>query len=159
MRAKRKIAGRNWEFDGKIITIRIPMTFKRQGGRKVIIAPSGGDAWAPAKPRRDETLIRAPARAHRWKRMLEDGSNVSINALANVENINRAYVCRLLNLTLLAPDVVESILTASSRKECSWRNSRERCRWIGRSIERCLTAARWTNPQGFERARSRLGTH
>jgi hypothetical protein len=37
------------------------------GGRKVIIAPNGGDAWAPAKPRPDETLIRALARAHRWK--------------------------------------------------------------------------------------------
>src|SRR5512132_3190158 len=43
------------------------------GGRKVIIAPNGGDAWAPAKPRPDETLIRALARAHRWKRMLEEG--------------------------------------------------------------------------------------
>ena len=42
------------------------------GGRKVIIAPDGGDAWAPAKPRPDETLIRALARAHRWKRMLEE---------------------------------------------------------------------------------------
>jgi hypothetical protein len=50
------------------------MTFARQGGRKVIIAPDGGDAWAPAKPRPDETLIRALARAHRWKRMLEDGT-------------------------------------------------------------------------------------
>jgi hypothetical protein len=29
-----------------------PMTWKRRGGRKVIIAPNGGDAWAPAKPRR-----------------------------------------------------------------------------------------------------------
>jgi transposase InsO family protein len=38
------------------------------GGRKVIIAPGGGDAWAPAKPRPDETLIRALARGHRWKR-------------------------------------------------------------------------------------------
>ena len=39
------------------------MTWKRRGGRKVIIAPDGGDAWAPAKPRPDETLIRALARA------------------------------------------------------------------------------------------------
>ena len=73
MRAKRKVAGKNWEFDGKTITVRIPMTWKRRGGRKVIIAPDGGDAWAPAKPRPDETLIRALARAHRWKRMLEEG--------------------------------------------------------------------------------------
>lgn len=35
-----------------------------------IIAPDGGDAWPPAKPRPDETLIRALARAHRWKWLL-----------------------------------------------------------------------------------------
>jgi hypothetical protein len=35
------------------------MTWRRPGGRKVIIAPDGGDAWVPAKPRPDETLIRA----------------------------------------------------------------------------------------------------
>jgi hypothetical protein len=54
----------------RTLTVRIPMTWKRRGGRKVIIAPDGGDAWAPAKPRPDETLIRAPARAHRWKRII-----------------------------------------------------------------------------------------
>ena len=58
---------RNWDFDEKTITVRIPITFVRRGGRKVIIAPDGGDAWTPAKPRPDETLIRALARAHRWK--------------------------------------------------------------------------------------------
>jgi hypothetical protein len=26
----------------------------RRGGRKVIIAPNGGDAWVPAKPQPDE---------------------------------------------------------------------------------------------------------
>lgn len=110
MKARRKIAGQNWKFDGSTITVRIPMAFKRQGGRKVIIAPDGSDAWVQAKPRRDETLIRALARAHRWKRLLEEGHHDSIIALANAENINRAYVCRLLNLTLLAPDITESIL-------------------------------------------------
>ena len=40
---------------------------------KVIIVPDGGDAWFPTKPRPDETLIRALARAHRWKRLLEEG--------------------------------------------------------------------------------------
>ena len=110
MRGKRKISGQNWEFDGSSITVRIPMTFKRRGGRKVIIAPDGGDAWAPAKPRPDETLIRALARAHRWKRMLENGTHASINALAEAEKINRAYVCRLLNLTLLSPKITEAVL-------------------------------------------------
>ena len=87
MRTKRKIAGANWEFDGKTITVRIPMTWKRHGGRKVIIAPDGGDAWAPARPRPDETLIRALARAHRWKRMLEEGKYRSAGELAEAEGV------------------------------------------------------------------------
>jgi hypothetical protein len=58
MKTKRKIGGENWELDGSIITVRIPLTWKRRGSRKVIIAPGGGDAWAPTKPRPDETLIR-----------------------------------------------------------------------------------------------------
>ena len=68
---------------------RIPMTWKRHGGRKVIIAPNGGDAWAPAKPRPDETLIRALARAHRWKRRLEEGICRSAGEVAESEKVTR----------------------------------------------------------------------
>lgn len=116
MRKKQLVAGQGWEFDGSTITVRIPMTWKRHGGRKVIVAPDGGDAWAPAKPRPDNTLIRALARAHRWKQMLEDGTHASINALAKAEKINRAYVCRLLNLTLLAADIQGAILDGRQPK-------------------------------------------
>jgi hypothetical protein len=110
MKAKRKSAGDNWEFDGSTITVRIPMTWKRHGGRKVIIAPDGGDAWAPAKPRPDETLIRALARAHRWKRMLEDGGKRSAKELADIEGVDASFLHRILRLTLLAPDITEAIL-------------------------------------------------
>jgi hypothetical protein len=72
MRGKRRISEQNWEFDGSSITAHILMTFKRRGGRKMTIASDGSDAWAPAKPRPDETLIRALVRAHRWKRLLEE---------------------------------------------------------------------------------------
>ena len=89
MRGKRKISGQNWEFDGSTITVRIPMTWKRRGGRKVIIAPDGGDAWAPAKPRPDETLIRALARAHRWKRMLEEGRYRSAGGAGRSGEVSR----------------------------------------------------------------------
>ena len=61
------------------------MTWKRHGGRKVIIAPDGGDAWALAKPRPDETLIRALVRAHRWKRMLGEGRYRSAAEIADAE--------------------------------------------------------------------------
>jgi hypothetical protein len=85
------------------------MTFQRRGGRKMIIAPDGREAWAPATPRPDDTLIRALARAHRWKRLLEDGTYRSAAELAEAEAITRSFVNRLLRLTLLAPDIVEPI--------------------------------------------------
>ena len=116
MKAKRKVPATNWEFDGTTITVRIPMTWKRRGGRKVIIAPDGGDAWAPAKPRPDETLIRALARAHRWKRMLEEGKYRSAAEIAEAEGVTRSFVNRLLRLTLLAPDIVEAILDGRQPK-------------------------------------------
>jgi hypothetical protein len=85
------------------------MAWKRRGGRKVIIAPNGSDAWALAKPRPDDAIIRALARAHRWKRMLEEGRCRSAE-VAEAEKVTRSFVNRLLRLTLLAPDIVEAIL-------------------------------------------------
>jgi hypothetical protein len=106
----------NWRLDGDIITVTIPMQWKRRGGRKVIIAPDGSDAWAPAKPRPDETLIRALTRAHRWKRMLEDGRYRSAAEIAEAENVTRSFVNRLLRLTLLAPDIQEAIIDGRQPK-------------------------------------------
>lgn len=116
MTANRAPARPNWQFDGATITVRIPMTFVRQGGRKVIIAPDGGDAWAPARPRPDEALIRAVVRAHRWKRLLERGKYRSAAELAEAEGVTRSFVNRLLRLTLLAPDIVEAILDGREPK-------------------------------------------
>jgi hypothetical protein len=45
-----------------------------------------------------------------WRRLLEEGRYGSIRELAAAEGVDRAYVGRVLNLTLLAPDAVEAIL-------------------------------------------------
>ena len=95
--------------DGTMITIFVPMSWRRRGGRKVIVAPPGCDAWAPP-PKIDNALIKALARAHRWQRMLESGEYGTIAELADAERISRSYVCRVLRLTLLAPEIVERIL-------------------------------------------------
>jgi predicted nucleic acid-binding Zn ribbon protein len=108
--------GSNWTLDGDTITVFIPMTWKRRGAQKVIIAPGGSDAWAPTKAKPDETLIRALARAHRWNRMLEAGKCRSIAKIAEAEKIDRSFVSRLLDLTLLAPDIQEAILEGRQPK-------------------------------------------
>src|SRR5512132_2618950 len=102
--------------DGRTLTVRVPMAFAKRGGRKVIIAPDGGDAWAPAKPRPDTTLIRALARAHRWKRLIEDEIYRSAAEIAEAEGVTRSFVNRLLRLTLLAPDIQEAILDGRQPK-------------------------------------------
>ncbi len=58
----------------------------------------------------DGTLVKALARAHRWQGMLEGGEYGSIEELAKAERINPSYLARVLRLTLLAPEIVESVL-------------------------------------------------
>jgi hypothetical protein len=97
------------------LTIRIPMRLQRRGGRKLIVTPEGAAVPAP-KPRRDETLVKALVRAHRWRRRVESGRAKSITDLAEQEGVTDAYVCRLLPLTCLAPDIVEAILDGRQPK-------------------------------------------
>jgi hypothetical protein len=97
------------------LTIRIPMRLQRRGGRKLIMTPEGAAIPTP-KPRGDETLIKALVRAHRWRRRIESGRAKSITDLAEQAGVTDAYVCRLLPLTCLAPDIVEAILDGRQPK-------------------------------------------
>ena len=58
----------------------------------------------------DNTLVKALARAFRWKRMLDSGEFATIADLAEHEGIAPSYMTRVMRLTLLAPVVVEAIL-------------------------------------------------
>jgi hypothetical protein len=91
------------------ITVRVPFTVRQLGGRKVVVAPEGA-GWAPPRTQVDSTLVKALARAFRWRRMLEDGRFASVTELAEAEKINESYACRVLRLTLLSPEIVEAVL-------------------------------------------------
>jgi hypothetical protein len=91
------------------VTVHMPLTFARRGGRKAVVTPDG-TPWAPAQPRVDTTLVRALARAFHWRRMLDEGVCGTIDELAKPEGVNRSHLSRVLRLTLLAPKIVEEIL-------------------------------------------------
>jgi hypothetical protein len=105
MRSSSNLSDKN----GKI-TIQIPLRLSKRVGRKVMLASDGTSALAPRRARVDSAMVKAIARAHRWQGMLEQEAYASITELAAAEKINQSYVCRVLRLTLLAPDLVEAIL-------------------------------------------------
>jgi hypothetical protein len=90
------------------ITVHIPMTFRKRGGRKLVVTPDGA-AWAP-RPRVDNAMVKALARAFRWRKMLDEGLHGTLEDLARAKGVHSTYVSRVLRLTLLAPDIVETIL-------------------------------------------------
>ena len=96
--------------DGATLTVFIPMTFTPRGGRKLVVSPDGVPSWAGSRSGIDDTLVKALARAFRWRRLLETGVHGTVDEIARAERINDSYVSRILRLTLLAPDIIESIL-------------------------------------------------
>ncbi len=96
--------------DQRTVTVSVPLAIRRRGGQKQVVAPDGAPAWVPTRQEIDSTLVKALARAFRWRRLLEDGAYGTVEELARAERINGSYVSRVLRLTLLAPDMVEVIL-------------------------------------------------
>jgi hypothetical protein len=96
--------------DGETLSVHIPLQLRKRGGRKLMVVPEGAAAWAAQRTHLDNAMVKAIARAYRWRRLLESGEYASITELAAAEKISQSYVCRVLRLTLLSPDVVEAIL-------------------------------------------------
>lgn len=98
--------------DGRTITVRVPISIRKRGGRKVVLAPDGfeQDSSTLRCQHVVNAMVKALARAFRWREMLEVGRYATVAEIAEGEQINESYVCRLLRLTLLAPEIVEAII-------------------------------------------------
>src|ERR1700741_4654964 len=95
----------------------IPISMRRTGGRKKVVTPANAALWSPPPDRVDNTILKALARAHRWRGMLESKLFASVRDLAKAEKINEAYLGRVLRLTLLSPKITEVILSGRQRDE------------------------------------------
>jgi hypothetical protein len=89
-----------------MVTLHVPFRIVKRGGWKEMRLPDGASLPRLA----DNALVKALARAFRWKRMLESGEFATIGELAQRGGIAVSYMTRVLRLTLLAPDIVEAIL-------------------------------------------------
>ena len=108
------MSGVETRLEGATLIVRIPMRFRRHGGRKRIVAPDGSELAPATRPQPDGTLVKALARAWRWQRQLDEGIYTSLSEIGDAENISKSYVSRILRLALLAPDIVEAILEGRS---------------------------------------------
>ena len=95
------------------VTLHVPFHIVKRGGRKEMQLSEG----ASQSRKTDNTLVKALARAFRWKRLLESGEFVTIAELAEREGIAPSYMTRVLRLTLLSPDIVVAILDGKQRPE------------------------------------------
>jgi ABC-type nitrate/sulfonate/bicarbonate transport system substrate-binding protein len=99
--------------DSSYVDVFVPISFRRSGGRKTIVAPDGTLVAPERGKATDRTLIKALARAWRWQKLLDDGVYGSIAEMADKERINRSYLSRTIRLSLLAPDIVDAILNGT----------------------------------------------
>lgn len=96
------------------ITVRVPLTIQRRGGRKRIITPMSVHQPLATPARIENAVVKALAKAFRWRSMIESGQYDSITELAKAEKVNESYACRLLRLTLLSPNIVEQVLNGTA---------------------------------------------
>jgi hypothetical protein len=92
------------------IVIRIPLTLKRRSGRKEVIVDPPPSMTSTRRRQHVNPLMVAVARAHRWEDLLESGRYGSWVEIAAAQGVDPSYVARILRLTLLAPDIIESVL-------------------------------------------------
>ena len=97
--------------DGSL-SIKIPLKRKVRSGRKIITLPNGSSTDSDCRPwdSQPTPLQLALVRAYEWEQKLNSGVYGSIKELANKEGVDNSYVSRILNLNVLAPDIIEAIL-------------------------------------------------
>ena len=73
----------------------------------------------------NNALLTALAKAYAWQEQLESGQFEDLEDIAKEQGVDRSYVGRMLQLTSLAPDIVESILAGQAFADISLRNFRK----------------------------------
>jgi hypothetical protein len=112
--------------DGGKVVVSVPVRFYRRNGRQMILAEcneSESDLGESGLP--NNTLLIAIAKAYSWQDQLESGEFEDLEDIAKANGVDRSYVGRMLQLTSLAPDIVESILSGTTYADISLRHCRK----------------------------------
>ena len=111
--------------EGKVV-VSVPVKFYRRNGRQMILADSvESESDLDESGMLNNALLIAIARAYSWQDQLESGEFEDLEDIAKANGVDRSYVGRMLQLTSLAPDIVESILSGQTFANISLRHCRK----------------------------------
>jgi hypothetical protein len=97
-------------FDGRTLTVFVPMKFEKRGARKRIVAPDGTALAPVTKPQPNGKLMTALVRAWRWQKLIEAGRYASVREAARAEGVAKTYAAKISKMVLLAPDIINAIV-------------------------------------------------
>ncbi|MFT0532407.1 hypothetical protein ACMHYJ_06170 [Castellaniella hirudinis] len=117
-------ASRNYIQDQHRVTA-VPLAIRRRQNRKVLTPPSGSSS-ALAAGGLDAPMIKTLGKAFYWLRQLESGKYHTIAELARSQGLEPGWVAEVLRLTLLAPDIIESILAGQQARHLNLQSLRGR---------------------------------
>jgi hypothetical protein len=110
---------------GKVI-VSVPVRFYRRNGRQMILADSvESESNLDESGMPNNALLTAIAKAYSWQDQLESGEFEDLEDIAKANGVDRSYVGRMLQLTSLAPDIVESILAGQAFADISLQKCRK----------------------------------
>ena len=90
------------------IRVVIPLTLRKRNGRPKILPPE--DAGLPGSHGQDPHVLRAIARAWKWRRQLEEGEASTLQDIAGREGVSERFIGRMIRLAYLAPEVLEYLV-------------------------------------------------
>ena len=87
----------------------VPLVIKRRHSSKLIVPPVGADL-VKATSSFDLPLIQTLGKAFYWQRMIDIGEVANASELARRFKLETGWVCEVLRMTRLAPDIIRAIL-------------------------------------------------
>lgn len=94
------------------LEITIAARFELYGRHQIALDAEGRAIRTFKRSNYNPVLVNALVKSYRWNRQL-DGGQITISALAKQERRDRTYISRVVNLMMLAPDIISSILTGT----------------------------------------------
>ena len=111
--------------EGETVIVSVQIKVYRLNGRQMILSEGSKTEEAKAPKALNVPLFTSIAKAWLWQDQFESGKYKGIDQIAAANNVDRSYAGRILQLTSLAPDIVESILEGGEYSELSLRDFRK----------------------------------